>query len=186
MGHSQMPALVGGPSIYKTDELIETGRRAHDSLCCDFGDGQTFNRTLVGDLADELARAMAQIADMEAEMDRDHQRGAAVQMPRAWLDVMGERVRQIAVEGWSPEHDDRYSAGEMAQAAASYALNCRDDSCGPNLRFIGADIWPWADEWWKPSGDPRRDLVKAGALILAEIERLDRSAISSEGQADAD
>jgi hypothetical protein len=32
-----------------------------------------------------------------------------------------------------------------------------------------------ADEWWKPT-NRRRDLVKAGALILAEIERLDRAA----------
>ena len=33
--------------------------------------------------------------------------------------------------------------------------------------------WPWVRRWWKPT-DRRRDLVKAGALILAEIERLDR------------
>jgi hypothetical protein len=35
------------------------------------------------------------------------------------------------------------------------------------------DGWPWAPELWKPA-NARRDLVKAGALILAEIERLDR------------
>lgn len=34
--------------------------------------------------------------------------------------------------------------------------------------------WPWDDVWWKPK-DPRTNLVKAGALILAEIERMDRS-----------
>lgn len=35
--------------------------------------------------------------------------------------------------------------------------------------------WPftWWLDWWKPT-TYRRDLVKAGALILAEIERLDR------------
>lgn len=32
---------------------------------------------------------------------------------------------------------------------------------------------PWDEKWWKPK-NPRRDLVKAGALILAEIERIDR------------
>lgn len=37
----------------------------------------------------------------------------------------------------------------------------------------GAYHWPWSREWWKPK-NPRRDLVKAGALIVAEIERLDR------------
>ncbi|MNY70647.1 hypothetical protein D3C86_2088230 [compost metagenome] len=36
--------------------------------------------------------------------------------------------------------------------------------------------WPWSEDWWKPSPEPRRNLVKAGALILADIERLDRAA----------
>ncbi|EBP0408322.1 hypothetical protein JN58_23590 [Salmonella enterica] len=34
--------------------------------------------------------------------------------------------------------------------------------------------WPLSSVWWKPSS-PRGDLVKAGALILAEIERGDRA-----------
>jgi hypothetical protein len=38
------------------------------------------------------------------------------------------------------------------------------------------EIWPssWGAHWLKDTA-PRRDLVKAGALILAEIERLDRA-----------
>lgn len=36
------------------------------------------------------------------------------------------------------------------------------------------EVWPWDESWWKPT-NRRRDLVKAGALILAEIERLDRA-----------
>jgi hypothetical protein len=36
-------------------------------------------------------------------------------------------------------------------------------------------VWPWSREWWQPK-DRRRDLVRAGALIVAEIERLDRAA----------
>lgn len=97
---------------------------------------------------------------------------ASVQVP-AWRDVLAERERQKAVEGWTPEHDDTHRSNEMAIAAACYALNASDDSDGPQVRFVGAELWPWADEWWKPT-EPRRDLVKAGALILAEIERLDR------------
>lgn len=34
-------------------------------------------------------------------------------------------------------------------------------------------IWPWDEHWWK-STTRRRDLVKAGALVAAEIERIDR------------
>ncbi|AFQ48272.1 hypothetical protein [Burkholderia cepacia] len=40
--------------------------------------------------------------------------------------------------------------------------------------------WPktWEPSWSKPT-TPRRNLVKAGALILAELERLDRVAVST-------
>jgi hypothetical protein len=41
-------------------------------------------------------------------------------------------------------------------------------------------FWPWEASWFKPS-TARRDLIKAGALILAEIERLDRAAERQEG-----
>lgn len=84
---------------------------------------------------------------------------------KAAADVLSERIRQIEVEGWSPEHDDKHRHGELAQAAACYALG----ECA-----VGEEqLWPFDWIWWKPRGD-REDLVKAGALILAEIERLDR------------
>ena len=93
----------------------------------------------------------------------------------ATRDVLAERRRQIEVEGWTPEHDDEHSAGEMAAAAACYALNAA--GCGCEV----ARNWPWDGSWWKPS-TARRDLVKAGALILAEIERLDRAAAAPEAK----
>lgn len=103
----------------------------------------------------------------------------AVQMPRAWLDVMGERTRQMAVEGWTPEHDDKHEDGQIGFAAACYAVaGAQDDGPGAPLPLR----WPWHSAWWKPT-DRRRDLIKAGALILAEIERLDRTAAPTEGKA---
>lgn len=36
-------------------------------------------------------------------------------------------------------------------------------------------LWAWHSRWWKPK-DRRCNLVRAGALIVAEIERLDRAA----------
>ncbi|MAB00141.1 MAG: hypothetical protein CMN87_12285 [Stappia sp.] len=93
---------------------------------------------------------------------------------RAAHDVLAERERQIADEGWTHEHDDGHCDGEMALAAAAYAINTANDFDGPHPRLLFAEIWPWADCWWKPT-NPRRDLVKAAALILAEIERLDRA-----------
>lgn len=85
---------------------------------------------------------------------------------QAVLDVLAERSRQIEVDGWTPEHDDEHVAGELATAGASYALV----AVGHGL--FALRIWPFP-AGLKPT-TPRRDLVKAGALILAEIERLDR------------
>jgi len=42
------------------------------------------------------------------------------------------------------------------------------------VSYSRPDVWPWGGFTWKPT-TPRRDLVKAAALILAEIERLDRA-----------
>lgn len=68
--------------------------------------------------------------------------------------------------------------GDLAAAAACYALSAAGLSgyCFPWLRGrLGCpDLWPWERAAWKPK-DARRDLVRAGALILAEIERLDRA-----------
>lgn len=75
-----------------------------------------------------------------------------------------ERKRQLAEEGWTLAHDDEHRAGELAKAAACYAVGWR-------LR----DIWPWDERWWKPK-DSRRNLIRAGTLIMAEIERIDRDA----------
>ena len=94
-------------------------------------------------------------------------------LSQAARDVLAERERQQFVEGWTPEHDDKHPQDALAEAGACYAVGY-DHECRRNI--LGA-LWPWGDSWWKPK-DRRRDLVRAGALILAEIERLDRSAPS--------
>ncbi|RTS78088.1 hypothetical protein DY947_22695 [Pseudomonas aeruginosa] len=106
------------------------------------------------------------------------------EVPQAWLDVQAERKRQVEVEGWTPEHDDEHSHGQMARAAACYALA---GSSAPNdgtAALLVSLAWPWDERWWKPS-TARRDMVKACALGLAEIERLDRAAATQGGPRDA-
>lgn len=91
---------------------------------------------------------------------------------QAVLDVAAERRRQIEAEGWTPEHDDEHKGGGMAFAAAAYAVH---SGAGPSM---SGSLWRWtgwASTWFKPK-NPRADLVRAGALILCEIERLDRAA----------
>ena len=34
-------------------------------------------------------------------------------------------------------------------------------------------VWPWDRQWWKPKSR-RRNLVRAAALLIAAIERIDR------------
>jgi len=100
---------------------------------------------------------------------------------RAAFDVLAERRRQIGVEGWTPEHDDGHVLGEIAAMAAFYAMpdGAREwDASGTGYGdTFGEAIRP--DGWDAKTGDRRRELVKAGALILAEIERLDRAALAA-------
>lgn len=92
--------------------------------------------------------------------------------------IAAERQRQVEEEGFTAEQDQAYDNQELALAAASYALplGAREVQwageagidCHPRL-------WPWAARWYKPSPNDRvRELVKAGALIAAEIDRLQR------------
>ena len=99
----------------------------------------------------------------------------------AILDVIAERQRQRqrqqSVEGWTPEHDDEHGRGEMAMAAVCYI-----NETGTVNRNGGRPWgWPWDASWWKPN-TRRRNLVKAGALIIAEIERIDRAAGIGKGE----
>lgn len=82
----------------------------------------------------------------------------------AAADVLAERHRQIVVKGWVPEHDDTYIGCELAAAAISYIEPMEAEN-----------YWPadWHDDSFRPS-DYRSNLVKAAALLIAELERVDR------------
>ncbi|MEB5104407.1 hypothetical protein RXP90_03710 [Pseudomonas aeruginosa] len=110
-----------------------------------------------------------------------HSDQAQHSVPRAWLDVQAERRRQVEAEGWTPEHDDEHSHGQMARAAACYALAGSSTPNDGTAALLVSLAWPWDQQWWKPTS-ARRDLVKACALALAEIERLDRAGISQSPQ----
>jgi len=90
--------------------------------------------------------------------------------------ITRERQRQIQEEGYSAAHDDGHRNGSIAQAAACYAetaaLQIKNGLEQSPPCFFHKD-WPWEREYFQ-ARDPRRNLVKAGALIAAEIDRLDR------------
>lgn len=90
--------------------------------------------------------------------------------------ITDERARQVALEGYAFAHDDAHTQGDMRDAAEAYLreLRYRFDHRQGVVGKIPAAAWPWDDILWKPTDDPIRQLTKAGALIAAEIDRLQR------------
>jgi hypothetical protein len=95
------------------------------------------------------------------------------------LELVAERLRQRDEEGFSTARDDAHQRGELAMAAAAYASFATYSDhrrAGQLLVKSRSPLWPAAfADFWKPK-DRRQDLIRAGALIIAEIERLDRQA----------
>jgi hypothetical protein len=97
--------------------------------------------------------------------------------------IAEERQRQIEEEGWTPEHDDQHTNNELAFAAACYAasplaiykhLGISSEETGANGHSF-VELWPWSFEWDKRDKHGRiKQLKIAGALIAAEIDRLNR------------
>ncbi|HDS6869012.1 TPA: hypothetical protein RRZ55_005052 [Klebsiella pneumoniae] len=135
-------------------ELVEAVEKAQGM--------ETYWKTQCRGITDHCEELQARIAELESRT-----------VTAAAADVLAERKRQVTTEGWTPEHDDQHVNFEMAIAGGLYAISAVDSH--HKLRNSAPSAWPWDRKWWKPDG-PRRDLVKAGALILAEIERLDRAA----------
>lgn len=101
-------------------------------------------------------------------------------LTNAARDVLSERRRQIEKEGWTAAHDDTHESGILGRAGAVYAYSAAMDGRRsierePLVLAFIEQAWPFGRRGFKPT-DPRRDLVKAAALILAEIERMDRAA----------
>jgi len=90
----------------------------------------------------------------------------------AIVEIIAERDRQILDEGLTAEHDDDHECGELARAAAAYATHA-------HRPFLASATWPF-DGVLKDKGH-RRNCVCAAALLIAEIERLDRLSLEAEG-----
>ena len=88
--------------------------------------------------------------------------------------IMDERERQKTM--WSTNHDDiQEEDGKLARAACCYALAAVPVDFDANI------LWPWPgtplpvrDDDRKGSRDRMSLLAKAGALVVAEMERLSR------------
>lgn len=96
------------------------------------------------------------------------------EVPQAWLDVQAERRRQVEVEGYHGFRDSHYINYELSKAARAY-IEVSWHALSGGLPCKQPESWPWmAGFKWS---DGRTMLVKAAALTLAEIERLDRAGV---------
>jgi hypothetical protein len=101
--------------------------------------------------------------------------------PTAATLVEEERYRQRNIKGYTPAHDLTHESGELSQAACCYVVCASAQIRGSRKEEWTAETfenmadcidWPFAKKEWKPSGDPVRNLVKAAALLGAEIDRI--------------
>ena len=141
------------------------------------------------DTAERLLRKINQTGllfrhNLELDAEVSNYLSSSESKESAVADVLLERKRQIEVEGWTLDHDDQHPAGSLARAALCYAFAASRTHY--SIRFVPPRFWPesWHFRWWKPK-NPRRDLVRAAALIIAEIERIDRHAAPAAPEAAA-
>ena len=92
--------------------------------------------------------------------------------------IAAERWRQVDVEEWTAEHDADHRDGELAWAACYYAMPCmifRRCADGHPCPITPDEVFletNWSRAWAKRASKSRlRQLVVAGALIAAEIDR---------------
>jgi len=96
-------------------------------------------------------------------------------MPSPLELIQAERERQLK-KGYNPTYDQKHVRGELAHAAACFAAGT-SSLADIELAALGQqeDLWPhhhWhADELIKHSR--KEQLIIAGALILAELERME-------------
>lgn len=89
--------------------------------------------------------------------------------------IFEERSKQVLGKGYTKSHDDEHQRAELSLAALCYINTAIDQMTFPSIAaMLVTSEWPFEREAWKPSDDPIKNLTKAGALIAAEIDRLQR------------
>lgn len=86
--------------------------------------------------------------------------------------IAAERQRGIEKEKYDADHDDEHVAGHIAQGGIAYVMAFirQHNEKRPDLDFVREMYWPFEASTWKP-GDRVRNLVKAGTMIAAELDR---------------
>lgn len=132
------------------DEALEKARKIHNEI-----------------LNNEIIGFPGQIREIFPQLiENEHKIKSAIDL------IAEERERQVS-KGFNWKHDDEHDCHQLSDAAIVYAAPAP-------LRYQVMNWWPWDKKWLKEDGSFTtegriRELVKAGALIVAEIERLQRT-----------
>ncbi len=137
-----------------------------------------------------VRHTLEDVAEELELLDEGRPSGSGAAAPRSGVELIAdERARQVAVEGWTPDHDATHNSDDLAMAAACYALPASKREMrhwNHNLAARVPVFWPWHPECWKSTGEDRvRDLVKAGALLAAEIDRIQQQDAAQAARSEA-
>ena len=119
------------------------------------------------DEQESLQQLQQKLDDALAMNRKLHERLSGVTATTGAYMIAVERERQVKDEGYNAEHDQAHAPMTLAKAAVSYIL-CNDEK---KRKIAKNTYWPWEDKYYKPS-DMKRNLVRAGALVAAAIDRL--------------
>lgn len=93
--------------------------------------------------------------------------------------ISDERARQVNQEGHNASGDALYVRRQLVKAAIAYLFFESGDA---DMQTYAHDTWPWGNDSFKPDDGSIRNLSKAGALIAAEIDRMNRRAAGIEAR----
>lgn len=119
------------------------------------------------DEQESLQQLQQKLDDALAENRQLHERLRGVTATTGSYMIAVERERQVIDEGYNAEHDHVHTPMTLARAAVSYIL-CNDEK---KRNVARNTYWPWEDKYYKPR-DMKRNLIRAGALVAAAIDRL--------------
>jgi len=141
------------PGFYDPSLIVMQVKKRHDDL-------ESLRKVLNECQAISIAEHIKIVRQRDAfgNILTDYIHSAAIR------DVMAEREKQVTVKGYTARQDDAYGQGVLSTSAAAYA--------SPSLYEFA---WAFRPDSFKPSDDPRRNWVKACAMLIAEIEKYDRS-----------
>lgn len=166
--------VEGMPRMWHSDEQLEWGKdiaRHFYSLrnAALEKAAQHVYESWMGGSMDDVRRDMDEFGKMLGARKEGENKKTGIEL------IAEERKRQIEIEGWTKEHDAEHTNEALAQAAVCYATPSalRGYAYDPVIKARVPQLWPWDKKYWKPSPENRiKELVKAGALIAAEIDRL--------------